>query len=41
MRFKAFEKTIQVINKLGLPGLETLLKMAPPFRDHLLERFKD
>lgn len=41
MRFKAFEKTIQVINKLGLPGLETQLKMAPPFRDHLLERFKD
>jgi 8-oxo-dGTP pyrophosphatase MutT (NUDIX family) len=41
MRFKAFEKTIQEINKLNLPGIETQLKMAPPFREQLLERYKE
>ena len=41
MRFKAFEKTIPEINKLSLPGIETQLKMAPPFREQLLERYKE
>ena len=41
MRFKAFEKTISEINKLSLPGIETQLKMAPPFREQLLERYKE
>ena len=41
MRFKAFEKTIVEINKLSLPGIETQLKMAPPFREQLLERYKE
>ena len=41
MRFKAFEKTILEINKLRLPGIETQLTMAPPFREQLLERFKE
>lgn len=41
MRFNAFEKTIQVINTLRLPGLTTQLKMAPPFRAQLLEQFKE
>ena len=41
MRFKAFEKTISEINKLRLPGIETQLKMAPPFREQLLERYKE
>ena len=41
MRFKAFEKTILEINKLSLPGIETQLKMAPPFREQLLERYKE
>ena len=41
MRFNAFEKTIRVINTLRLPGLATQLKMAPPFREQLLERFKE
>lgn len=41
MRFKAFEKTIQQINTLSLPGIETQLKMAPPFREQLLERYKE
>ncbi len=41
MRFKAFEKTISEINTLRLPGINTQLKMAPPFREQLLERFKE
>jgi 8-oxo-dGTP pyrophosphatase MutT (NUDIX family) len=41
MRFKAFEKTIQEINKLSLPGLDIQLQMAPPFREQLLERYKE
>ena len=41
MRFKAFSKTILDINKLSLPGFEMQLKMAPPFREQLLERFKE
>ena len=41
MRFKAFEKTISEINTLSLPGIETQLKMAPPFREQLLERYKE
>jgi len=41
MRFIAFEKVIPQINKLSLPGLETQLKMAPSFRENLLERFKE
>jgi len=41
MRFKAFEKTISEINNLTLPGIETQLTMAPPFREQLLERFKE
>ena len=41
MRFKAFEKTISEINKLRLPGIDTQLTMAPPFREQLLERYKE
>ena len=41
MRFKAFEKTIQELNTLSLPGIEAQLKMAPPFREQLLNRFKE
>ena len=41
MRFKAFEKAISEINTLSLPGIETQLKMAPPFREQLIERYKE
>jgi 8-oxo-dGTP pyrophosphatase MutT (NUDIX family) len=41
MRFKAFEKAISELNTLRLPGVETQLKMAPPFREELIERYKE
>ena len=41
MRFKAFEKAISELNTLRLPGVEAQLKMAPPFREELIERYKE
>ena len=41
MRFKAFEKAISKLNTLNLPGVEVQLKMAPPFREQLIERYKE
>ena len=41
MRFKSFEKVIPEINKLSLPGHEMQLKMAPPFRKKLIDKFKE
>ena len=41
MRFKAFEKAISELNTLRLPGVEAQLKMAPPFREELIEQYKE
>ena len=41
MRFKAFKKAISKLNTLNLPGVEVQLKMAPPFREQLIERYKE
>ena len=40
MRFDAFEKILSEIKYLELKGVTSQLKMAPPFRNELLERNK-
>ena len=41
MRFDAFEKVISKLNTVSLPVIKAQLKMAPPFRDELIERYKE